>query len=111
MSNTINDQALIELKTQLALKFGLKGEDKLEILQGDLQDALNEVLDYTGRDELIGNMQSCVKKLYVVRYNQEGNEGETSRSEGGVSQSFETGIPKDIRISLNRYRIAKVRSL
>ena len=40
-----------------------------------------------------------------------GLEGETQRSEGGVTNYLETGIPKDIRQGLNRYRIAKVTKL
>lgn len=106
-----NDEALESLKKQLADKFGITDELKLKVLSDDLKDALADVLDYTNQDELIGNMISSVKDMMIIRYNQEGNEGESSRSEGGVSQSFETGIPKKVKSKLNRYRVANVRSL
>lgn len=106
-----NDEALESLKKQLADKFGITDELKLKVLSDDLKDALADVLDYTNQDVLIGNMISSVKDMMIIRYNQEGNEGESSRSEGGVSQSFETGIPKKVKSKLNRYRVANVRSL
>lgn len=56
-------------------------------------------------------MSVYVKKLAVINYNRLGLEGETQRSEGGVTNYLETGIPKDIRQGLNRYRIAKVTKL
>ncbi len=106
-----NEEALTSLKDQLALKLSITDERKLEVLEDDLADALTDVLDYTNRDVLIGNMSTSVKDLYIIRSNQEGNEGETARSEGGVSQSFEEGIPKRIRSKLNRYRLARMRSM
>lgn len=108
--NDTNKKALVKLSTQLARKLSITDTDELLVLEDDLEDALSDVLDYTNRDTLVDNMATSVKDLYIIRYNQEGNEGETSRSEGGVSQSFETGIPKKIRSKLNRYRVGKVRS-
>ncbi|GGC87837.1 phage head-tail connector protein [Enterococcus wangshanyuanii] len=109
--NQTNRTALDKLQEQLERKFNItENNDKL-VLADDLEDALVDCLDYCNRDTLIGNMSSSVKDLYMIRFNQEGNEGETSRTEGGVSQTFETGIPLKIRTKLNRYRIASVRSL
>lgn len=76
-----------------------------------IKEAIAQVLDYTGQKKLVGNMDIYVKKLAVINYNRLGIEGETQRSEGGVTNYLETGIPKDIRQGLNRYRIAKVRKL
>ena len=56
-------------------------------------------------------MDIYVKKLAIINYNRLGLEGETQRSEGGVTNYLETGIPKDIRLGLNRYRIARVTRL
>ena len=56
-------------------------------------------------------MDIYVKKLAVINYNRLGIEGETQRSEGGITNYLETGIPKDIRQGLNSYRIAKVKKL
>lgn len=103
--------ALTNLQYQLALKYGIEEESKdYKVLGNDLQDALSDVLDYCNRDDITGNMLLSVKDLYIIRRNQEGNEGETSRTEGGVSQTFEVGIPKKITSKLNRYRQGKMRS-
>lgn len=82
-----------------------------ELLTELLKEAETQVLDYTGQKKLVGNMSVYVKKLAVINYNRLGLEGETQRSEGGVTNYLETGIPKDIRQGLNRYRIAKVTKL
>ena len=89
---------------------------RLQISDSELATALNkeaiaEVLDYTGQMTLVGNMDIYVKKLAVINYNRLGVEGETQRTEGGVTNYLEVGIPKDIRLGLNHYRIAKVTRL
>lgn len=111
MMNPKNKIDLDKLQEQLERKLNINDVKDKKILSDDLADALTDVLDYTNRDVLIGNMPTSVKDLYIIRSNQEGNEGETSRSEGGVSQSFEEGIPKRIRSKLNRYRLARMRSI
>ncbi len=76
-----------------------------------VKESIAQVLDYTGQKKLVGSMNIYVKKLAVINYNRLGIEGETQRSEGGITNYLETGIPKDIRQGLNRYRIAKVKKL
>ena len=76
-----------------------------------VKESIAQVLDYTGQKKLVGSMDIYVKKLAVINYNRLGIEGETQRSEGGITNYLETGIPKDIRQGLNRYRIAKVTKL
>ncbi|MGE9946566.1 phage head-tail connector protein [Lactobacillus johnsonii] len=76
-----------------------------------VKESIAQVLDYTGQKKLVGSMDIYVKKLAVINYNRLGIEGETQRSEGGITNYLETGIPKDIRQGLNCYRIAKVRKL
>lgn len=78
------------------------------ILEDIYDDAVSEVLNYCNRDDIVIGMATSIRDLAKIRYNQEGAEGETSRSEGGVSRSFEEGIPRKIRSALNRYRLAKV---
>lgn len=82
-----------------------------ELIKELVEEANAQVLDYTGQKKLVGSMSVYVKKLAVINYNRLGLEGETQRSEGGVTNYLETGIPKDIRQGLNRYRIAKVTRL
>lgn len=76
-----------------------------------VKESIAQVLNYTGQKKLVGSMDIYVKKLAVINYNRLGIEGETQRSEGGITNYLETGIPKDVRQGLNRYRIAKVKKL
>lgn len=85
--------------------------DEKEVLKDYYDDAMNEALDYCNRDEITAGMATSIRDLAKIRYNQVGAEGEVSRSEGGVSQTYEEGIPRRIRSSLNRYRQARVRRL
>lgn len=105
-----NQIALDKLAIELGRKFGITSEADVLILKDDIKDAMYDALDYCNREVIVGNMSSSVKDLYIFRRNTEGNEGEITRTEGGVSQSFEIGIPAKIKSKLNRYRVAKVRS-
>ena len=109
--NDTNQKMIDDLKGELAKKFSITNSNDLAVLADDLKDAMVDALDYCNRDTVIGNMSSAVKDIYIFRKNTEGIEGETSRSEGGVSQSFEVGIPKRIQSKLNRYRVATIKSM
>lgn len=74
-----------------------------ETVETCLSMAQDAVLDYIQRDELPEAAKSVVIKLAVIYYNRLGNEGESSRTEGGISQSFITDIPKDIQRQLWRW--------
>lgn len=82
-----------------------------EYLADIYDDAVTEALNYCNRKEVEVGMATSIRDLAKIRYNQEGAEGESSRSEGGVSQTYEVGIPLKIRSTLNRYRQARVRRL
>ena len=75
-------------------------EETAEVCLSMAEDA---VLDYIGRSELPKGAESIVIKLAVIYYNRLGNEGESSRTEGGISQSFVTDIPADIKKQLDNY--------
>ena len=95
-----------------ALKRLILTEDSDPALIDDLyNDAITEILDYTNRDKMQDSMYVYAKKIAKIAYNQLDVEGETARTEGGIVQNFEVGIPISIRSKLNRYRIAKARSL
>lgn len=72
----------------------------IEVVLSMAQDA---VLNYIGRDEIPKGAESIVIQLAVIFYNRLGNEGETARTEGGISQSFSNDIPMDIQRQLWRY--------
>lgn len=88
-----------------------KDSDEAVLLKDDFNDAEQEALNYCNREELVIGMASSVRDLAKVRFNQRDVEGEIGRSEGGVSQSFEEGIPKKIRSQLNSYRLGRARKL
>lgn len=67
-----------------------------------LSEAEDKVLDITGRDEIPLLLESLVVKLAVIAYNRRGSEGESSRSEGGISRAFED-LPADDKARLINY--------
>lgn len=72
-----------------------------------LEDAEAFALAYTNRKVLPDTLKKTVRDLAVIALNRMGTEGESSRSEGGESYSFEDA-PKRIYDVLNRYRLARV---
>lgn len=67
-----------------------------------LSDAGDSVCDYIGRDEVPARLVSVQVQLAVMAYNKRGAEGESSRSEGGISQSFD-GLPPEMLARLKNY--------
>ena len=88
------------------LKVRLNEEDTA-LLEQLLEDAETEILDYCNRDVLLPRMFGLQRELAIVYYNRLGSEGESSRSEGGVSVSYSTDIPENIKKRLNTYRRLK----
>lgn len=72
-----------------------------------LEDAEAFALSYTNRKVLPDTLKKTVRDLAVIALNRLDTEGETSRSEGGESYSFDAA-PKQIYDVLNRYRLARV---
>lgn len=85
-------------------------ESDLDKMKGLLEDAIFLILGYTNRksDEFVDELFYYARQMVVICWNQEGNEGESSRSEGGVSQTFLTDIPEKLKHGLNAYRLGKV---
>ena len=88
------------------LKVRLNEEDTA-LLEQLLEDAEAEILDYCNRDVLLPRMLGLQRELAIIYYNRLGSEGESSRSEGGVSVSYSTDIPENIKRRLNSYRRLK----
>ncbi|MDU2491869.1 MAG: phage head-tail connector protein [Clostridium celatum] len=82
-------------------------EEDIDLLEQLLEDAEAEMLDYCNRDVLLPRMLGLQRELAIVYYNRLGSEGESSRSEGGVSVSYSTDIPENIKRRLNSYRRLK----
>ncbi|MDR7812072.1 phage head-tail connector protein [Lacrimispora sp.] len=85
----------------------LTGESDSELLSLLLEDAKEFVLYYTNRTEIVTGLQKTVRDLAVIALNRMGTEGESGRSEGGESYSFENA-PKHIYDVLDRYRLARI---
>lgn len=94
---------------KLARRLNMEASDPL--LVDLLKDAEIEILNYCNRPKIVKGMEVAIRSLAIVYYNRIGSEGESSRSEGGISRTFETGIPADIKHSLSRYRVGRMRSL
>jgi len=89
------------------LKVRISGVDDT-LLEQLLEDSQEEILDYCNRDVLLTKMEGLQRELAIIYYNRRGSEGESSRSEGGVSVSYSTEIPESIKSRLNAYRRLKV---
>lgn len=96
-----------------------KLKDSINRLKSDLEidevkatnlinDAVILVLDYKNQDKMLDSMWLYARQLATITFNRESTEGESSRSEGGISQSFVEDIPLNIQRGLNRYRLGKV---
>jgi len=88
------------------LQVRLKEEDE-DLLEQLLEDAEAEILDYCNRNILLPRMFGLQRELAIIYYNRLGSEGESSRNEGGVSVSYSTDIPENIKRRLNSYRRLK----
>lgn len=78
-----------------------------DLLNQFLEDAEADILDYTNRNVLLPKMEGLQRELAIIYYNRLGSEGESSRSEGGISVSYITDIPENIKSRLNSFRRLK----
>lgn len=93
--------------TELEKLKKMTGESDEELLSLLLEDAEAFVLSYTNRTKVVSGMEKAMRDLAVIALNRMGTEGESGRSEGGESYSF-NDAPKHIYDALNRYRLARV---
>lgn len=92
---------------KLKIRLGIRNTDEDDLLMMLLDDAEGEILDYCNRDVLLPKMESLQRELAIIYYNRMGSEGESSRSEGGVSVSYSTVIPESLKGRLRSYRRLK----
>lgn len=99
------DREVERLKMRLSIPDSdFKQDDYLTML---LEDAESEILDFTNRDTLTPRLIPLCRELAIVYYNRQGTEGESSRSEGGISISYVTDIPESIKSRLTSHRLLK----
>lgn len=81
---------------------GITDDEQDGLITALLSDAGDSVCDYIGRDEVPARLVSVQIQLAVMAFNKRGAEGESSRSEGGISQSFD-GLPPELLARLKNY--------
>lgn len=81
---------------------GITDDSQDGLIAALLSDAGDSVCDYIGRDEVPARLVSVQIQLAVMAFNKRGAEGESSRSEGGISQSFD-GLPPELLARLKNY--------
>lgn len=86
----------MEQLERLKIKLGILDTTQDSLLNLYLDDAKDTILELTHLKELPQSLLSTQIELAIICYNKEGIEGQTSHSEGGVSRSFEEGIPESI---------------
>nr|DAJ31570.1 MAG TPA: Head Tail Connector Protein [Caudoviricetes sp.] len=85
----------------------LSGESDEKILSLLWLRAKNIVLAETNRTILIPGLESVTLEIALELYNRSGVEGESSRSEGGISTSYRDDFSPHIKNTLSTYRLAR----
>lgn len=93
---------------KLKIRLGISDNSEDALLNMLLEDAEGEILDFCNRDILPVKVEALQRELAIIYYNRLGSEGETSRSEGGVSVSYSTEIPENIKNRLIAFRRLKL---
>lgn len=83
---------------KLKLKLGIEKEDTSQddLLNLYLEDAEIDILGLTRLDELNEKLKRVQIELAIVYYNRQGIEGQVGHNEGGISRTFEAGIPENL---------------
>ena len=95
-----------ELIPALRILLGLEDDGEDDLLSVLLEQAMWTVLTVTGRDVVPPALLGAVLDLAVLRYNRRGLEGESRRSEGGVTADIEA-LPEDILRQLRAMTLAR----
>lgn len=93
--------------TDLQIVKTMTGETDEALLNVLLQEAEERLLNETGREVLPDGLATTKRAWAIVAYNRLSMEGESSRSEAGISSAF-VEIPADIMRAIHRYRLARV---
>jgi hypothetical protein len=96
----------MEQLAKLKLKLGMPLEDASQddLLTLYLEDAKDTITELTHFPEVAAGLLSTQIDLAIIMYNQQGIEGQTGHSEGGISRTFEEGIPENIMKKIRAHR-------
>lgn len=81
---------------QLKLLLNITGNGEDNLLTLLLEKAEKYILNRTKRTVMPDKLASLPVDIALIDYNRRGTEGENSRSEGGISQSFSNDYPDNI---------------
>ena len=84
----------------------MTGETDEGLLELLYETAVTEVLALTNRTKLNTALKAAAEKWALIAWNRMGLEGESSRSEAGISSTF-IDVPEQIRGIINLNRIAR----
>lgn len=82
------------------------GETDKKLLQTLYDTAVEEVLALTNRTKLNPALETAAFKWAVIAWNRLGLEGESARTEAGISSSF-IDVPEQVKGIINLNRIAR----
>lgn len=88
----------------LKILLNIVDDNKDKLLELIIKKSKNIVKNYCNVNEVPVELEDTVTDIAVIVYNRMGTEGLSSESYSGVSNSFESDMPKSIRRNLNRYR-------
>ena len=97
-------QKLTDVKTVL----GISVTTYDSLLNIYIRQAKQQILTYCNRSNVPEALDDVHIQLAIVYYNRRGLEGEASRTEGAITQTFDKDIPAYLMSQLNYYRVAKV---
>lgn len=101
-----NNQKAVVVDRVLTLLYDLPS-DRQNIIEQLVDDATAFAEGYTNRTSIPDGLLTTVGDIAIWKYNRLGTEGESSRSEGGESYSFES-LPQSICEILNLYRLIRI---
>lgn len=85
----------------------MTGESDEELLSLLLMMAEEKLLELTNRTKMIPKLKSAKRNWALIAYNRLGMEGESSRSQGGITSAF-IEIPKEIEEAIRANRLVRV---
>lgn len=86
----------------------LTNEENEQLLNVLLKRAEFIVLSETNRTKVPDKLKSIQLEIAIHLYNKCGSESEVSRSEGGISVTYLTDIPVNLKRVLETFRLARV---
>lgn len=88
----------------LKVLLDISSTDKDALLTILIRKSENVVKNYCKINIIPDSLVDTVTDIAVIMYNRMGTEGLTGESFSGVSNNFESDIPKSIKRNLNRHR-------